>query len=241
MNTSRKLFLGVAATLLFSGSASALEISSPVSNLSNLWYHSQDSQPDSNEFGFSPDTGDYRDGGRSTVAWDYWDHEGIAPSMISGSDFLPGSTLTLSILGSAQPAAGDPLFDANGQTSKPDHLGLTLSAVIGAWATEVSGSDDSFTALDLDPGAGTLFDFNVGSSFSSIIPENAVALFLGYNSTVAHFDSILASDSGATLQDFFTVNASVTSPVPVPAGGWLLFSALAAVGGRKFLAKKLER
>ncbi len=234
MKTKKIALLGSLVGLLAAGSASALEISSPVSNLSNLWYYSQVDDA----FGFSPATGDYRDGGQSSVAWDYWDHQGVAPSMISGADFISGETLTLNISGVVQPEAGSPSFDADGQTTMPDHLGLTLSSVVGVWATGSIAPDGSFTALDLDPGVGTLFDFQVGSSFSQVIPDNAVALFLGYNSTVDQYNSILAADNGATLQDFFTVSASVTTPVPLPAGIWLLLSGLAALGGKRYMARK---
>ncbi len=229
MKQSTKIvtLLGVAACMFF-GTAGAATVT--VTSNNNLWFH-DGHDANAHEYHFDSS-------GEQTVFDSGYDNLGYAPVGIS---LNAGDTLDLSWLG---PVAGTTVGAGWTQSTTPVGLGLASThnikglvpySVIGVWASVV-GADGSFDPLGINNTTtaytSRLFDFVVGEGLSMVVPDGAVALFLGYNGSAVLADGELALNGSPVMQ--FHYDLSVT-PVPLPAGVWLLLSGLGLLYGRKKL------
>lgn len=211
--------------------ATVSPVSLVVTGESNLFFYGVDTH----EFALSPVS--KRDGGGpvSSISWvtDYMDGKAAAPVFL---EVIGGATLDLTTTGiitktmtigtstivrDLNPDGKDPAFPLGDQTV-PEWEGVGLYSLIGSWASEIA-ADNSFKPVLGDDD----WDFNVGTSFSSIVPDAANYLFLGF-----------ADDSADFVTGTWNVSGTLTTPVPVPAAFWFLLSALLASFGLK---RKLQR
>ncbi len=236
MNT-RRLVVGVCAAALCGawGAANALVVD--VNSHNNLWYYG-------NNGGAITDTYQFDSNGNQNVTqlYDGYDHIGYTPVKIdlaalgaNGGDTLTLEYTTLTATG--WPASyGGPDGQVGGILN-----GLSTYSVVGAWASDVA-LDGSFLALDPNPltvdtapPSSREFDFVVGSFAELVIPSDAVALFLGINGSLQSEIDLASADKFVSYQ----YSAGVTaSPVPLPAGAWLLLSGLGAFFGSRRLQGK---
>ncbi|MGV6859880.1 MAG: hypothetical protein ACWA5X_13030 [bacterium] len=217
------------------GSASALVVD--VDSHNNLWYYGTNNT--------GADTYQFNSSGDQSASFAYqdgYDHLGDAAVKIDLTTLgaSAGDTLTLTY-NSALTDFSQWDLNYGGPDGQNGGVlnGLSTYAVIGAWASAIA-ADGSFQPLDPNPTAvdtasplSREFDFVVGTTFSNIvIPDNAVALFLGINGALSSEIDYASADKYVSYRydAAFTASGN-TSPVPVPPAIWMMMSGVVAFMG----------
>ena len=144
----------------------------------------------------------------------------------------------IGMIGVFTPTGGSDLSDATGLSFSTDATVIIGSSDFAAQVgSSMTFSDFSFGALPVDP----LFTTSGGLSFTllslSIVLQSDTALDIVGTGiySLAGFDDTLGTFqwTGDGLGGLNTFSASGASPVPLPAGAWLLMSALGVLVARR--------
>ena len=138
--------------------------------------------------------------------------DGWRPSSVGSIDF---AGMTLEFTGTGSFCAGGCSSSANWYypDGNPDYVieGLDAFALVGKWGTSTAFSSTYGSV------------FQIGTSLTIVAPSAQPAhLFLGIN------DSYFADNSGGYFASIDYAATALTAPVPLPAGGVLMVSAMAA-------------
>jgi hypothetical protein len=156
---------------------------------------------------------------------------GTVPSLPGGGGSLPpelavvaGSTLTITAFGAVTPAVGSGLnTDADGFATNPVAGSSVVTNPTGDGVGDYLGTR-SFGLLGTFGGAVSHAVFNIGSSFSIVVPTGATELYFGFADGYALTGpASYYNDNGG----FVTVTASAT---PEP-GTWALMIAGVGLAG----------